>query len=118
MIRRATHIRALLQRLGAFPVVAILGPRQVGKTHPGAAGGGRTPRPRAATGSGGRGRRVALEGEFAYGMTGVEDVLQRLAGGGGQVMGVADATGEGGTVCRLGRRTSRDGAGPQEELCL
>ena len=32
MIRRSTHIRALLQRLGAFPVVAILGPRQIGKT--------------------------------------------------------------------------------------
>ena len=32
MIRRATHIRALLQRLGTFPVVAILGPRQIGKT--------------------------------------------------------------------------------------
>ena len=32
MIRRATHIRALLQRLSAFPVVAILGPRQIGKT--------------------------------------------------------------------------------------
>ena len=32
MIRRAMHIRALLQRLGAFPVVAILGPRQIGKT--------------------------------------------------------------------------------------
>lgn len=32
MIRRATHIRTLLQRLGAFPIVAILGPRQIGKT--------------------------------------------------------------------------------------
>ena len=32
MIRRAAHIRALLQRLGAFPVVVILGPRQIGKT--------------------------------------------------------------------------------------
>ena len=32
MIRRATHVRALLQRLSAFPVVAILGPRQIGKT--------------------------------------------------------------------------------------
>ena len=32
MIRRATHIRALLQRLRAFPVVVILGPRQIGKT--------------------------------------------------------------------------------------
>ena len=32
MIHRATHVRALLQRLGAFPVVAILGPRQIGKT--------------------------------------------------------------------------------------
>ena len=32
MIRRATHIRALLRRLSAFPVVAILGPRQIGKT--------------------------------------------------------------------------------------
>ena len=32
MIRRATHVRALLQRLSAFPVVVILGPRQIGKT--------------------------------------------------------------------------------------
>ena len=32
MIRRVSHIRALLQRLSAFPVVAILGPRQIGKT--------------------------------------------------------------------------------------
>ena len=32
MIRRASHVRTLLQRLGAFPVVAILGPRQIGKT--------------------------------------------------------------------------------------
>ena len=32
MIRRATHIRALLQRLRAFPVVVVLGPRQIGKT--------------------------------------------------------------------------------------
>ena len=32
MIRRRQHIDALLQRLRAFPVVAILGPRQIGKT--------------------------------------------------------------------------------------
>ena len=32
MIRRVSHIRALLQRLSAFPVVGILGPRQIGKT--------------------------------------------------------------------------------------
>ena len=32
MIRRVTHVRALLQRLSAFPVVVILGPRQIGKT--------------------------------------------------------------------------------------
>lgn len=31
-IVRTEHIRALLGRLGAFPVVAILGPRQIGKT--------------------------------------------------------------------------------------
>ena len=32
MIRRRQHVDALLQRLRAFPVVAILGPRQIGKT--------------------------------------------------------------------------------------
>ena len=32
MIRRRQHVDALLQRLRTFPVVAILGPRQIGKT--------------------------------------------------------------------------------------
>ncbi len=32
MIVRSEHIRAVLERLDAFPVVAILGPRQIGKT--------------------------------------------------------------------------------------
>ena len=32
MIRRKQHIDALLKRLRTFPVVAILGPRQIGKT--------------------------------------------------------------------------------------
>ncbi len=32
MIRRKQHVDALLKRLRAFPVVAILGPRQIGKT--------------------------------------------------------------------------------------
>ncbi len=32
MIARTTHLQQLLQSLRAFPVVAILGPRQVGKT--------------------------------------------------------------------------------------
>ena len=32
MIRRKKHIDALLKRLRTFPVVAILGPRQIGKT--------------------------------------------------------------------------------------
>ena len=32
MIRRAGHVRAILRRLRSFPVVAILGPRQIGKT--------------------------------------------------------------------------------------
>ena len=32
MIRRKQRVDALLKRLHAFPVVAILGPRQIGKT--------------------------------------------------------------------------------------
>ena len=32
MIERIGHVRAIRQRLRAFPVVAILGPRQIGKT--------------------------------------------------------------------------------------
>ena len=32
MIRRKQHIDAVLKRLRAFPVVGILGPRQIGKT--------------------------------------------------------------------------------------
>ena len=32
MIRRKQHVDALLKRLRAFPVVAIPGPRQIGKT--------------------------------------------------------------------------------------
>ena len=32
MIRRKEHVAAIKQRLRAFPVVAILGPRQIGKT--------------------------------------------------------------------------------------
>ena len=32
MVRRAAYIRALLQCLSAFPVVVILGIRQIGKT--------------------------------------------------------------------------------------
>ena len=32
MIKRGKHIRALLKRLQVFPVVGILGPRQIGKT--------------------------------------------------------------------------------------
>ena len=32
MIQRTGHVRTILQRLRAFPVVGILGPRQIGKT--------------------------------------------------------------------------------------
>ena len=32
MIERTDHVRTIRQRLRAFPVVAILGPRQIGKT--------------------------------------------------------------------------------------
>ena len=32
MIERVGHVRTIRQRLRAFPVVAILGPRQIGKT--------------------------------------------------------------------------------------
>ena len=32
MIHRKQHVDTLLRRLRAFPVVAILGPRQIGKT--------------------------------------------------------------------------------------
>ena len=32
MIRRTEHVHTILQRLRTFPVVAILGPRQIGKT--------------------------------------------------------------------------------------
>ena len=32
VIPRTTHVRAIRERLGSFPVVAILGPRQIGKT--------------------------------------------------------------------------------------
>ena len=32
MIRRQQHVDALLKRLRAFPIVTILGPRQIGKT--------------------------------------------------------------------------------------
>lgn len=32
MLRRTEHVRAILRRLRSFPVVAILGPRQIGKT--------------------------------------------------------------------------------------
>ena len=32
MIQRAGHVRTVLQRLRSFPVVGILGPRQIGKT--------------------------------------------------------------------------------------
>ena len=32
MITRSNHMRTVQDRLDAFPVVAILGPRQIGKT--------------------------------------------------------------------------------------
>ena len=32
MVPRPQHVKAILQRLQDYPVVAILGPRQIGKT--------------------------------------------------------------------------------------
>ena len=32
MIQRTGHVRTILRRLRSFPVIVILGPRQIGKT--------------------------------------------------------------------------------------